>query len=158
MLSQLLVFKLDEQRYALHLAAVVRTVRVVEFTPVPRTSEFVFGVINVQGHIVPVVNSRKRCQLPEREIEPSDHLIIAHSKEQTVALVVDQVEGVVAFDSEMIGSEKILPSLDYVEKVVKLADGIVVILDLDKFVSVAEEHEQVFEPAPPTPHQEVARC
>jgi purine-binding chemotaxis protein CheW len=157
-LSQLLVFTLDEQRYALHLAAVVRTVRVVEFTPTPTTSEIVFGVVNVQGQIVPVVNSRKRCRLPEREIEPSDHLIIARSKRQTVALVVDEVQGVVEWDSAMIGSEEVFPSLDYVEGVAKLADGSVLILVLDKFVSVAEEQEHTVEQALPALQEEVARC
>jgi purine-binding chemotaxis protein CheW len=157
-LSQLLVFTLDEQRYALHLAAVVRTVRVVEFTPTPTTSEIVFGVVNVQGQIVPVVNSRKRCGLPERKMEPSDHLIIACSKRQTVALVVDEVQGVVEWDSEMIGSEEFFPSLDYVEGVAKLADGIVLILDLEKFVSVAEESARAFEQAPTMPQEEIARC
>ena len=157
-LSQLLVFTLDDHRYALRLAVVIRTVRVVEFTPTPKTSEIVFGVVNVQGQIVPVVNSRKRCGLLEREVQLSDHLIIACSKRQTVALVVDEVQGVVEWDSEVIGSEEVFPSLDYVEGVAKLADGIVLILDLDKFVSVAEEHEHTVEQALPAPHEEVARC
>jgi len=157
-LSQLLVFTLDDQRYALHLAAVVRAVQIVEFTPTPKTAEIVIGVVNVWGQIVPVVNSRKRCRLPEREIELSDHLIIVHSKRQTVALVVDEVQGVVECDSEMIDSEEVFPSLDYVEGVAKLADGIVLILDLDKFLSVREEHEHTLEQALPAAPEEVAQC
>lgn len=76
-LNQLVVFTLDEQRYALHLAAVERIVRVVEVTPLPKSPEIVLGVVNVQGRIIPVVNIRKRFRLPEREIALSNQLIIA---------------------------------------------------------------------------------
>lgn len=59
-LNQLVVFAFDEQRYALHLSAVERIVRMVEITPLPKAPEIVLGVVNVQGRIVPIVNIRKR--------------------------------------------------------------------------------------------------
>ncbi|MBF8302857.1 MAG: cheW40H-4 [Candidatus Dadabacteria bacterium] len=59
-LNQLVVLTLDEQRYALHLSAVERIVRVVEVTPLPKAPEIVLGVVNVQGQIIPVINIRKR--------------------------------------------------------------------------------------------------
>jgi purine-binding chemotaxis protein CheW len=59
-LNQLVVLTLDEQRYALHLSAVERIVRMVEITPLPKAPQIVLGVVNVQGRIVPIVNIRKR--------------------------------------------------------------------------------------------------
>ncbi|MBI4530070.1 MAG: chemotaxis protein CheW, partial [Candidatus Latescibacteria bacterium] len=76
---QLVVFTLDEQRYALHLSAVERVVCSVEVTPLPKAPEVVLGVINVQGQVLPVVNIRKRFQLPERGITLTDHFIVAQT-------------------------------------------------------------------------------
>jgi chemotaxis signal transduction protein len=60
----LVVFTLDEQRYALHLDAVKRIVRAVEVTPLPKAPQIVLGVVNVQGKVIPVMNLRSRFSLP----------------------------------------------------------------------------------------------
>jgi purine-binding chemotaxis protein CheW len=137
---QLVVFTLDEQRYAVPLSAVERIVRLVEITPVPHTPEIVLGVINVQGRILPVVDIRRRFRLPARELHLSDHLLIARTSKRTVALVVDAVSEVVTLsDPEMVTREKILGRLEYVAGVVKRPDGLILIHDLDEFLSLEEE-------------------
>ena len=139
-LNQLVVFTLDEQRYALYLAAVERIVRVVEITPLPKSPEVVLGVVNVHGQIIPVVNIGKRFRLPEREIALSNQLIIASTSRRAVALLVDEVSGVVEIsEREMIEAGKILPDMDYVEGIVKLEDGLILIHDLNTFLSIEEE-------------------
>lgn len=138
--NQLVVFMLDGQHYALHLFAVKRIVRVVETTPLPKAPEIVLGVINVGGGIVPVVDIRKRFRLPMREINLSDQLVIANTSQRSVALVVDSVLDVIEHsDKEMIAAEQILPRMEYVEGVVKLEDGLILIHDLDMFLSLEEE-------------------
>src|SRR6266545_6813431 len=137
---QLVVFTLDEQRYAVPLSAVERIVRMVEITPVPQTPEIVLGVINVQGWIIPVVNLRRRFRLPEREPHPGDQLLIAHTSRRPVALVIDAVAEVITLaEQDVIGGEKILAHLQYVAGVVKRGDGLVLVHDLDAFLSLDEE-------------------
>lgn len=139
-LNQFVVFALDEQRYALHLSVVETTVRAVEVTPLPKAPGIVLGVVNVQGRIIPVVNVRQRFGLPEREMELNDRLILAHTSRRAVALVVDSVSGVVTrSEREVIAAEEILPGVEYVEGVAKLPDGMVLIHDLDAFLSFDEE-------------------
>ena len=141
-LNQLVVFTLDEQRYALHLSVVERIVKVVEVTPLPKTPEIVLGVINLQGRIIPAVNIRKRFGLPGRDVNLSDQLIIANTSRRTVALVADSVSGVVEGSAnEVIAGGKILPGMEYVEGVAKLEDGMVFIHDLDRFLSLEEENK-----------------
>jgi len=138
--SQLVVFTLDEQRYALYLSAVEKIARIVEISPLPKAPEIVLGVVNVQGRIIPVVNVRKRFHLPERESNLSDQLIIAQTSGRAVALVVDSVSGVIeGSEQDVIEATKFLPHLEYVEGVVKLEDGIILIHDLEKFLSLEEE-------------------
>ncbi|HWP47219.1 MAG TPA: chemotaxis protein CheW [Candidatus Limnocylindrales bacterium] len=136
--KSLVVFILDEQRYALDLSMVERVVRVVEVIPLPKTSEFILGVINLQGQIIPVVNVRKWLCLPEREVNLSDQLIIIHPSSQRIALMVDTVRGVIENpEQEVITTEEILPGMEYVKGMVKLEDGMAIILhNLDKLLSL----------------------
>ena len=140
--NHLVLFTLDEQLYALYLSAVTRVVRTVEITPLPKAPDIVQGVVNVQGQVIPVVDIRKRFRLPEREMELSDQLIIASTSRRTVALVVDAVDDVIEHSSKkMVPPEKILPGTEYIEGVIKLEDGLVLIHDLDKFLSLEEDKE-----------------
>jgi purine-binding chemotaxis protein CheW len=137
---QLVVFAMDEQRYALQLAAVERVVRMVEVTPLPQAPQIVLGVINAQGQIIPVVDIRRRFRLPARDIHLSDHLLIARTARRTVALALDAVTGIVEGSAQaVITAEEILPGLEYVEGVIKLEDGLILIHDLDTLLSLEEE-------------------
>lgn len=139
--TRLVAFALDRQRYALPLAAVQGVTRAVEVTPLPKAPAIVLGVVNVRGQIIPVLNIRRRFRLPEREIDPSDQFILARAAKRTVALVVDMVVGVVARPAEtVIAPEAILPGLEYVQGVMKLDDGLIMIHDLDTFLSLDEEN------------------
>ena len=137
---RLVHFNLDDQRYALFLSAVIRIISVVEITGLPKAPEIVLGVINVNGLIIPVFDIWKRFRLPQREIHLGDQLIIASTLKRTVALLVDSVNDVIEIPEEkIIAGEKILPGLEYVEGVVKTEDGMILIHDLEQFLSLQEE-------------------
>jgi len=139
-LIRLVHFNLDDQKYALFLSAVIRIIRVVEITSLPKAPEIVLGVINMHGLIIPVFDIRKRFRLPQREMQLDDQLIIASTSKRTVALLVDSVNDVIEIPEEkIIAGEKILPGLEYVEGVVKTEDGMILIHDLEQFLSLQEE-------------------
>ena len=93
-LKHLVVFTLEEQRFALHLQVVARIVPAVEVTLVPRAPDIVPGIISIGGILMPVVNIRKRFAFPEREMELSDQLIIVRTSTIKTAILVDTVSGV----------------------------------------------------------------
>jgi len=137
---QLVAFNLDDQCYALPLSTVERVIRAIEITPLPKAPEIVLGVINIQGEIMPVVNVRKRFRLPGQEIDLGNHFIIGHTIRRTVVLVVDGVTAIVERSEEdVIAAQTILPGLEYVEGVAKLEDGLLLIHDLNTFLSLEEE-------------------
>ncbi len=137
---QLVVFTLDNQRFALPLSIVERAIRIIEIVPLPKAPEIVMGVINLHGKIIPVVNIRKRFHLPQREISLNDQLIISNTKKRPLAILVDSVLGVFEFpEKKIISADKILPDIEYVEGVAKLEEGIILIHDIDKFLSLEEE-------------------
>ena len=138
--NQYVVFTLDEQQIALHLSGVDKVVWAVEVAPLPEAPEIVSGVVNVQGRIMPAIDIRKRFGLPERELHPADRFIIAHTSRRTVALWVDAVDGVIEpAGDRVIRGEEILPGMGYIEGVVKLPDGMILIHNLDRFLSLEED-------------------
>jgi purine-binding chemotaxis protein CheW len=138
--SQVVVFALGDQLYALPLTAVERVVRMVAITPLPQAPAIVLGVINVRGQVMPVLNLRRRFRLPERDLVLTDQLIISHTVARTVVLVVDEVAGVREYSAQqVIAACDIVPGIEYTEGVVKLDDGLVLIHNLDKFLSLEEE-------------------
>jgi purine-binding chemotaxis protein CheW len=137
--TQLVVFRLDEQRYALLLAAIRRIVRAVDVTLLPKAPAIVIGVIDVAGDVLPVLNVRRRFRLPEREISPSDHFIIAQTGQRTVVLVVDETVGVIERPvTEIIGADQIVPGVEQIQGAIKLDEGLVLLHDLEKFLSLDE--------------------
>lgn len=138
--TQLVVFTLDNRRFALPLPAVERVIRIVEIAPLPKAPEIVTGVVNIQGRVVPVVNIRRRFNMPGRETEISDQLVISRTSKRAVGIIVDEVAGVIECSGdEIVAAEKVLPGMEYVEGVAKLGDGMIFIHNLDRFLSLEEE-------------------
>lgn len=134
------LFCLDEPRYALYLSAVQRVVQAVEITPLPKAPDIVLGVINFQGEIIPVINIRKRFRLPLREINLEDQFIIAQTTKRWVVLVVDSVIGVYEIDRHyVIDAEKVFPYTNYLSGITTIETDIILINDLDGFLSLDEE-------------------
>lgn len=139
------IFRLDEVRCALRLSSVIRALRAVEITPLPNAPSIVMGVINLGGRIIPVVSLRRRFSLPERDLRLADQLLIAMTSGgmshggRTLALVVDEVVGVLDLSAQETAAENILPGLEHLHGVAKTPDGLVFVYDLDTFLSLEEE-------------------
>ncbi|MCJ7523801.1 MAG: chemotaxis protein CheW [Candidatus Aminicenantes bacterium] len=138
--DRIVVFALDEPHYALLLSSVERVVRAVEITPLPKAPKIVLGIINAQGRIIPVIDVRQRFRLPAREMKLDNRFIIASTSRRLVALMVDSVAGVRELaDGQMVNVEQSLPFAEYLKGVAKLEDNLVLIHDLDQFLSLDEE-------------------
>jgi len=136
----ILQFCLDEMSCGLDLHTVERVERAVEITPLPKAPEIVKGIINFHGEIIAVINMRKRFNLPEREMEPEDLLIIARTSKRLVGLVVDKVFGVQELEpDQFIDAEVAFPYTGYISGIARVENSIVMIHDLEKFLSLDEQ-------------------
>lgn len=137
--EQIVVFNLDDQQYGIPLSVVDRVVRMVEITRLPAGPEFVLGVINVQGKIMPVLNLRRRFGHPERPLELGDQLIITRFAGRCYALVADIVSEVhLCQVREVAEAGDILPGLPFLSGVAKLPGGMILIHDPEKLLSPKE--------------------
>ncbi len=140
--DQIVVFTLDEQLYALPLPAVVKVIHAVEIRRLPKAPEIISGIINIQGQIIPVADIRKRFRLVEREIELDDRMIIADTGKRKVALYVNTVTGIKDLAiRQFVNSKEALPFAEYIKGVAKVDDELILIYDLEQFLSLDEEKE-----------------
>jgi len=137
------VFRLDSQRFAIRLENVEKVIRAIELIQVPESLDFLIGLINMEGRILPVFDLRKRFFLPPKELDIDDRILISSANTGTIAVIVDSVEGIVEFSSQQIYSAKsIFPKMDqYIEGVWKDGDDTAIIYDVDKLFPDINEQD-----------------
>lgn len=136
---EILLFYLDDRRFALRLPSVDKIIMAAAITPLPDAPQIVMGVLNVQGEIVSVVDIRKRFNMSSIEADLDNFFIIGKTPKRKVALLVDRVGEIITVDtSKIVESEHILPSMAFIEGVVKLEGDIVYIHDLEQCLSLEE--------------------
>lgn len=137
---QLVVFVIEGQRYALPLHAVERVLPMVAVSPLPKAPAVALGVINVHGHIIPVVDIRLRFGLPPGDYGLTAQLLVARTARRPLAVPVDDCQGVTEVAAEAVTSpDTVLPGIGHVAGIVTLADGLLFIHDLDTLLSLDEE-------------------
>lgn len=138
----LVVIALDDRRYALPLARVLRSIRVVAITPLPGAPPIVLGIIDLAGAVLPVIDIRRRFGHAPRDVRLSDHLVVALAGRRAVALLVDETTGVAELPAgAVVPAGEILPGLGLVEGAMRLQDGLVLIHDLERLLSLEEDAE-----------------
>lgn len=141
-MERLLIFTLDAQRYALPFECVERVVQVVEITPLPGAPGVVLGVIDLQGRLVVVVEPRVRFGLPVPERQLSQQLLVARMPGRSVALLVDKVVEVAhCAPGEIVAGDPVQGAGTLVCGVLRRADGLVLIHDLARFLSLDEQRQ-----------------
>lgn len=138
-----MTFELAGRSLALPAGVLLEVAPTVAVAPLPKAPPIVEGVINVRGSLVPVLDIRQRFGMPPSALTPDQHLIIAQSGPRVVALRVDRALDLVVVDEDAIQSAaRVAPGVEYVAGIAKLADGLLVIHDLESFLSL-EEAQQV---------------
>jgi purine-binding chemotaxis protein CheW len=138
----LVVFALEATRYAVPLSAVERVLPMVAVQLVPGAPRVVLGAINLEGRVVPVVDLRRRLDLPSRDYGLNAHLLIVQTSRRTLAVPADEATGVVEVDPRSVTStETVLPRLGRVAGIAALGDGLLFIHDIEAFLTPEEDGE-----------------
>jgi purine-binding chemotaxis protein CheW len=139
-IDHIFIFAVGEMRHGLSLSVVERVELAVEVTPFPESPNVCIGAINVRGQILPVLSMRRRLHLPERSVMTSDRIIIVRSPRRRIALMVDEIIEVRSMErSNFTHADSLSDGLGCVAGVAQTADGIVLIDDLELFLSEADE-------------------
>jgi purine-binding chemotaxis protein CheW len=136
----LLVFAVDGHRLALELDAVERVVSMVAIAPLAGAPDAVLGAVDVAGEVVPVYDVRRRLELAPRDYGADAVLLLARTARRRVALAADEVAGVREIgDAPVTAADELPPGTRHAAGAVAVEDGLVVIHDLEAFLSEEEE-------------------
>lgn len=142
-LMQMVTFLLAQDEYGFHIENVQEIIRLrhVHITAIPNSPEFIEGVINLRGRLVPAVDLRKRFDRTAEGGGRAERVVIVNVSGRTVGLVVDAVVEVAKVGTIEVEQ---LPDLaagigtEFVEGVCRTERGLVVILDLEQMFSEEE--------------------
>lgn len=138
----LLVFALGRQRFAVSIAHVLRIVPVAQWTPVAGTPDIVLGILDFHGELIAVLDPGQRLAGSRQPVTLADQLMIVRTRWRTVALLVNETLGVIERDASAVSP---LGPLDLdigrFEGATTLDDGLVLIHDIEKFLSPQEAQE-----------------
>lgn len=140
---QVVGFYIGEDEYALYIHKVREIHPMTEIRKVPRAPQFVEGVINVRGQIVPIIDLRKRFDMAPNESRQTAKILIVELDKNLVGMIVDNVSEVMRFYLDEI--EKTPPmfsgSIDsqYIQGVAKLNDKLIILLNIEKLLSFEEQ-------------------
>lgn len=137
--QKLLTFSLGSEGYGVSILKVKEIIGMMDITPVPKTPEFIKGIINLRGKIIPVMDLRLKFGMEEQDYDERTCIIIAevtlHGTQKLIGVVVDMVSEVVT-----ISDEQIEPPPEYgnnlehsaILGIGKIKDRVVIILDINE--------------------------
>ena len=135
--ERFVVFRLVGEDYAIPIAGVHTVEKIMPITRVPHAPQFVDGVINLRGEVVPVINLRRRLGLPEATDCVDAHIVVALAGEQLVGLIVDEISHVLSLPqtaiqpaNQVIGES----NRNFLLGVGKWENGLIIVLDLERVV------------------------
>lgn len=140
-LLQLVSFKIGEEEFGVDILSVQEINRMSQITKVPNTPDFIEGVINLRGRIIPVIDLRVKLGMTRKEHGKNTRIVVVELKGQTIGFIVDEVSEVLRISKditeappEMVGGIR----SDYITSIGKLEDRLLILLDLEKILSASE--------------------
>lgn len=136
---QLVTFILGGEVYALDILAVQEIIRMQNITDVPRTADYVEGVINLRGKVIPIIDLRKRFSLDAQDETKDTRIIVVEIDGKIMGMIVDGVSRVLRLSANLVEPPSpIVGGLDsnYIKGVGKVNDQLVILLDLSKINNI----------------------
>lgn len=139
---QLVIFKLGQEEYGVSILQVQEIKRITEITRVPHTPDYIKGVINLRGSVLPVIDLKNRLNLPQQGSTEDMRIIIVKVKDISVGMIVDAVSEVMTINEKDIDSPDVVAgsvSANYLSGVGKLEDRLLILLNLEEITGLGQE-------------------
>ena len=140
-------FQIDDREYAVDISKIIEIIYYKPATPLPQSPEFIEGVVDLRGTVIPVLDLKQRLRLPSKDTGRRNHILIVRFKNKMIGIVVDEVKQVVKIDERQIqSSHNIMEGAGsrYLQGVCKINDKLVFLLSLDSLMT-DDEHAQLKE-------------
>ncbi len=140
--NQFVIFKLGEEHYGVNIVTVESIIKVQEITKMPHVPDFVEGITNLRGVVIPVIDLRKRFKLPQAAETKDTRIIVVEMNGVMAGMVVDAVTEVVRVPEDNIEPPSpMVSSVDtaFITGIAKVDTRLIILLDLSKILTVTEK-------------------
>lgn len=138
---QLVSFKIGSEEFGIDILKVQEINRMLEVTKIPNSPDFIEGIVNLRGRIIPVVDLRRRLNLSNIDHDKETRIVVVDLDGRTIGFIVDEVSEVLRIPKNITEPP---PSMiaginsDFITAVGKLEDRLLILLDLDKIFTLEE--------------------
>ncbi len=140
---QLVGFRLDKEDYAIAITKIQEIILMKPITRIPQVPDFIEGLINLRGSVIPIINLRKRFGLAPREVDDETRTIVVNIHDKTVGCIVDAVTQVMRINRDQIQPPPLSVlsvAHQYISGLARLDDRLLIILDIERLF---DEQSQV---------------
>ena len=133
-LMQIVSFRLGDEEFGIDILRVQEIIRLQDLTHVPNSPDFVEGVINLRGSVIPIIALRKRFGLPEEAHDRQTRIIVIEIEGMVLGFIVDSVSEVLRIPVSTVVPPPRLERIEreFVSGVCKLDDRLLILLDVDQ--------------------------
>ena len=141
---QLVVFELADEFYGVDISGVESIIKLQDITAVPHAPDFVEGVTNLRGTVLPVIDLRRRFSLPAGERNGDTRIVVVDVDGSKVGMVVDAVTEVLRVaDSAIEPPSPLVVTINsaFITGIAKMENRLVILIDLSRVLAVDEKAE-----------------
>ena len=141
---QVVTFLLNGEEFGVNIMNVQEVIRVGSITHVPNSLNYIKGVFNLRGTILPVMDLRKRLGFPEAEPSRQQRVIVVEFSGNRIGFLVDQVKGVFTLPVSQIEASPSIQNVtvaQFISGLAKMDDRLIILLDLARLLSKEEKQE-----------------
>ena len=142
-LIQLVSFNLDNEEYGVEVLKVREIIRMTTITHMPNTPQYVEGIINLRGKVIPIISLRKRFSLPNADNDSRTRIMVMDVEGELMGFIVDAVSEVIRISGSEIQPAPAVTSggidQDCISGVINQAERLLVLLDLDRMFTHEEK-------------------
>jgi purine-binding chemotaxis protein CheW len=139
--GQYVTFRLEDELYGVRINQVQEIIGYKGLTPIPDQPEFMPGVLNLRGQVTPVIDLRRRFQLPAKEYDRFTVIIIVRLEDRTVGLVVDSISDVITLPQADLQAPPAVANRlrdGYIEAVAQVGQEFLIFLNVDRILGLDE--------------------
>jgi purine-binding chemotaxis protein CheW len=140
-LLQLVSFVLGNEEFGVDIICVQEINRMLQITKVPNSPDYVEGVVNLRGRVIPVLDLRQKLGMPKKEHDNNTRIIVVEVNNKTVGFIVDGVKEVLRVPVSITEAPpEIVTGInsEYIKSVGKLEDRLLILIDLEKILLINE--------------------
>lgn len=142
--NQYVIFSVEDEEYGVPILSVQEIISLPNLTRIPGVPDYIHGLINLRGNIIPLYVLRTRFNLADKELDSNSIVIIAQTGInilRTIGFIVDSVSDVVSITKENLSDTPELSTtidIDFIEKIGRLSDRMIIVINMEKFLTDSE--------------------